>query len=116
MVDILSVEDSGFQRKLLKQAMDEDYDFAGADTAEEGLKKFKNENPELVLLDIRLPDRSGLKLLEDLVDLDEDVKVLVVSIVREDETIEEAKDLGALDYIEKPVDEEELAERVDEVI
>lgn len=117
MTTILSIEDSDFERKVIKDMMEEkEYDLLQAKNGEEGIEKYEEENPDLVLLDLRLPDIDGLDVFEELRDIDSAVKVVIVSIVREDETIEKAKDLGAKDYVEKPIDEDELMETVEEVL
>lgn len=114
---ILSVEDSSFERKVIRNVVeDEGYDLIEAENAEEGKQKYGEEKPDLVLLDIRLPDKDGIKLLEELQDEYNNPKIVMVSIVREDDTIQEAKDLGALDYVEKPVTEEKLVPVLNEVL
>ncbi|MFB6175355.1 MAG: response regulator [Candidatus Nanohalobium sp.] len=113
---LLSIDDSGFERKVLRNALEEDYEFLEAENAEEGLEKFEEERPDLVLLDIRLPDRDGIDVLEELMDEYDNPNVIMVSIVREEETKNEAMDLGAEAYVEKPVDEDDLRETVEEVL
>lgn len=117
MPKILSIEDSDFERNVLSNIIeDEGHELVEAENGETGLEKYEEEDPDLVLLDLRLPDIDGLDVLEKLKDRDPNVKVVVVSIVREEETIQEAKDLGAEDYIEKPVDEDKLVPVIDEVL
>ncbi|MFB6208016.1 MAG: response regulator [Candidatus Nanohaloarchaea archaeon] len=117
MTTILSIEDSGFERKVIQNALeDQDYEFVGASNAEEGLQKYEEVNPDLVLLDIRLPDKDGIEVLKELHEEYSDPKVIMVSIVREDETKDEAKELGAIDYVEKPVDEDELLEAIENAL
>src|SRR5690606_12734601 len=73
--------------------------------------------PDLVLLDMRLPDGSGLDLLQELRDRpDAQVSVLVMSAYGEVEDAVSAMKLGATDYLKKPVDLEELMLNVDKVL
>lgn len=117
MTKILSIEDSEFERKVIEEIMeDKSYDLLQAKNGQEGIDKYKDENPDLVLLDLRLPDIDGLDVFEELKDYDSGVKVVIVSIVREDETIEKAKDLGAKEYVEKPIDEEELLDTIEDIL
>lgn len=114
---ILSIEDSDFERKVIRNMMEEqNQELIQASTGEEGIQKFEDEDPALVLLDLRLPDMEGLEVLEEIKEDHPDAKVIIVSIVREDDTIEEAKKLGAEKYIEKPIDEEELLDAIQEVL
>lgn len=114
---ILSIEDSDFERKVIKNMMEErGSELIQASNGEEGLQKFEEESPDLVLLDLRLPDMEGLEVLEEIQERSPGAKVIIVSIVREDETIEEAKEIGAEEYLEKPIDEDELYEAIKRVI
>lgn len=114
MPTILSIEDSVFERKALINMLGDRYEILEADKGEEGIEKYDDAQPDLVLLDLRLPDIDGLDVLDRL--MERNAKVIVVSIVREDETIEEAKGLGAIDYITKPVTKEDLVEAVEDAI
>ncbi|MFB6204214.1 MAG: response regulator [Candidatus Nanohaloarchaea archaeon] len=117
MTTVLSIEDSGFERKVIQNALEEEgYEFVGASNAEEGLEKYEEVNPDLVLLDIRLPDKDGIDVLKELHEEYSDPKVIMVSIVREEETKEEAREIGAIDYVEKPVEEDELIEAIENAL
>jgi len=117
MTTILSIEDSDFERKVIKEMMEEsEYDLIQAKNGQGGIDKYKDEEPDLVLLDLRLPDIDGLDVYEELKEYDPSIKVIIVSIVREDDTIEEAKERGVKDYVEKPIDEDELMDTIEEVL
>jgi len=109
---LLSIDDSGFERKVLKNALEEEFEFIEAENAEEGLEEYSEERPDVVLLDIRLPDRDGIEVLKELTEKYDNPNVIMVSIVREEETKQKAKEMGATDYVEKPVEEDELLETV----
>ncbi len=115
MATILSIEDSSFERKvianMLREADIEEYELLEAADGEEGMRKMREEQPDLVLLDMRMPGMDGVELLRDL--RQEGAKTVVVSVVRDEKTIEEAMDAGAVDYVKKPIEEEELLEVVD---
>lgn len=117
MTKILSIEDSGFERKVIQNALeDTEYEFFGAENAEQGLEKYEEEEPDIVLLDIRLPDKDGIEVLKQLHEDYDDPTVIMVSIVREEETKQEAKDIGAVEYVEKPVDKDELLDAIEEAL
>lgn len=108
---ILVVEDDAHIRRLLRVAAERaGYRVGEAVTGREGLSLLDIDKPDLVLLDLGLPDRDGLELVQ--LFKARGAAVIVVS-ARED-TAEKvaALDLGADDYLTKPFDTEELLARV----
>ena len=69
------------------------------------------EKPDLILLDLMLPGTTGLSLMEDLHELT-DQPVVFISAYRQEETIVQALDAGAVDYIVKPFSQAEFTARV----
>lgn len=119
MVKILTIEDSVFERKaiigILKKSGYEDV--VEAENGAEGLEKFKSEKPDLVLLDLRLPgEPAGLDVYRELKKIDENVKCIVVSILRKESSIQEALALGVAAYVVKPVTKEKLVVEVQKVV
>jgi two-component system chemotaxis response regulator CheY len=111
---ILTVEDSEFERmtivKILKKNGYENV--SEAENGERGLEKCVKDNPDLVLLDLRMPGMSGYDVLKELTAKHPAIKVIVVSILREQKNIKEALDNGAKAYITKPVKEEVLIKEI----
>lgn len=109
---ILIVEDDAHIRRLLRVAVERaGYAVTEAATAREALSAADIDKPELVLLDLGLPDRDGLELIQ-LFRARAGATVIVVS-AREDVSEKVAAlDLGADDYLTKPFDTEELLARV----
>ncbi len=73
-----------------------------ADSAEKGLKYFHEKMPELVLLDLKLPDQNGLEVLKTIVDSGIKAQVLVITAYATIETAVKAVKMGAFDYLPKP--------------
>jgi two-component system alkaline phosphatase synthesis response regulator PhoP len=76
----------------------------------QGLKKSREEKPDLVLLDIMMPNKDGFTMLRDL-QSDKDLRgipVIMVSAKKEVGSLFEGRNLGATDYLIKPIDFEEL--------
>lgn len=115
---ILLIEDSTFERKaiinILKKAGYSE--FIEAETGEDGIAKYKASKPDLILLDLRLPGIDGLEAFKEIRKIDPKVKVIVVSIVTRQESVDAATKLGAKAYVMKPVTEAKLVPEVKKVI
>ncbi len=105
---ILIVEDEVGARESYKMILKDQCDLEFAQTADEGLAKFEKGLFDLLIFDIQLPDRSGISLLNDIRALDGIIPVIMVTATKEVETAVEAMKLGALDYLTKPFNTEEL--------
>jgi two-component system response regulator AtoC len=81
---------------------------SSAGTGEEGLAEYVKCRPSVIILDIRLPDTSGLDVLRRIMEVDPEAKVIMITAFHDMETTIEAMRLGAYDYIHKPLDVDEL--------
>ncbi|MBF0496831.1 MAG: sigma-54-dependent Fis family transcriptional regulator [Deltaproteobacteria bacterium] len=79
-----------------------------AGTGTEGLAAYHKYHPQVIILDIRLPDISGLDILKRIMETDHDAKVIMITAYHDMETTIEAMRQGAYDYIHKPIDVDEL--------
>ncbi|MFN8066984.1 MAG: response regulator [Vicinamibacterales bacterium] len=105
---LLVVEDDpAFARILFDLAHEEDLDCVVAGTASEGLELARTLKPLGILLDVRLPDASGLMVLE-MLKRDAATRHIPVHVVSVEDYIEPAMHLGAIGYLIKPVKREEL--------
>ena len=115
MVKILVADDSEFMRGMIKEALTEAgySEFIEAKDKTEAVEKFKNEKPDLVLLDIVMAESTGgLVALKEIKTLDPNAKIIMVTVMDQPQMTEEAKKIGALDYIPKPIDKTKLVEAV----
>ncbi len=102
---ILIIDDEKFITWSLQQHLQkEGYEVFTADTGESGLEVFKEEVPDIVLLDIHLPGISGLETLESIRKLNKDSIVVIVTAHGDIVTAVNAIKLGAYDFLEKPFD------------
>lgn len=107
MTKILIIDDSIFQRKNIKKILKpEGYEILEATNGTEGLEKIKNDSPDLVLLDILMPQVSGLSVLKKLESEDIEVPVIVITADIQDSTKKECLELGARDVFYKPLPSE----------
>ncbi len=106
---ILVVDDEQLIRWTLEQHLvKEGYDVTTVESAEKGLELINEEAPDLVLLDNRLPDMSGLQLLEKINVQERGLMVIMITAYGMVETAVKAMKLGAYDYISKPFNLEEI--------
>ncbi len=109
MSKILVIDDDKSIRESLELYLEEEgYDVHTASTGTEGLNQFVKAVPDVVILDIRLPDIDGFTVLEDLREEDEKVKVIMITAHHDMETTINAMKGGAFDYIHKPINVDEL--------
>lgn len=109
---ILVIEDDAHIRRLLRAALQRaGHTVSEAASAREGLSLADIEKPEVVLLDLGLPDRDGLELIQP---LKHRAGATVIVVSARDDTAEKvaALDLSADDYVTKPFDTEEVLARV----
>lgn len=103
MVNLLVVDDEIETCDFLRNFFSEKgYDVSWATNGEEALTRSRQKHPDLVLLDVRMPGISGLEVLHRLRKGENPPKVVMITAVEDREVIEEAKRLGAEDYIIKP--------------
>ena len=107
---ILVVDDELEIRKIIKEILsDEGYSTSSASSAKEARIEVNNKKPDLVFLDIWMPEEDGISLLKDWTNQPEtDFPVIMISGHATIETAIEATKLGAKDFIEKPVSIEKL--------
>ncbi len=100
-------DDSAFARILFDLAHEQGFDCVVAGTAGEGLELARTLQPLGILLDVRLPDASGLMVLE-MLKRDPSTRHIPVHVVSVEDYVEPAMYLGAIGYLIKPVKREEL--------
>jgi len=109
MPKILVIDDDSSIRETLELYLTEEgYRVVTAATGTDGLNAYNQHTPDVVILDIRLPDIDGFGILEELREEDENVKVIMITAHHDMESTIKAMKEGAFDYIHKPVDVNEL--------
>ncbi len=108
MRSVLIVDDEIGARESLKMILKNDYEVFLARNAEEAFSKIKEHSPDVILLDIILPDLDGLKVLERIKQNDPKMVVIMITATKTVKTAVEAMKLGAYEYVTKPFDIDEL--------
>lgn len=116
MKKILIVDDELGARESLRVILDSDYEIASAQNYDAAMSHFQKDSADLILLDICMPDKSGLDFLKDFRQKGFKTPVVMVTATKTLRTAVEAMKQGACDYITKPYEVEEIREIVKENI
>ena len=111
-------EDASFMREIYRLALQncKSIDIvAEARDGEEAVKLLSELKPDIMLLDLVLPMKSGLEILRELSLISPKTKVIVVSSIDDEQIIAKAKALGAVSYIKKPFTKADLIEAFEEI-
>jgi two-component system KDP operon response regulator KdpE len=109
---IVVIDDESPIRKILSITLEaEDYKVIEASKGKDGIVAVANNHPQLVILDLGLPDQDGFSVLKEIRTWS-DVPVIILSVKNSEEDIVKALDLGADDYITKPFNTSELHARI----
>jgi len=105
-IKILIIEDDPFLLNMYSTKFEmEDFEVISADNGEDGLKKIKNINPDIVLLDILMPKMNGFEVLEHIQKNDDEkikkIPIILLTNLNQREDIERGMKLGAVDYLIK---------------
>lgn len=106
---LLLVDDETGIRNLLNRVLSkEGYDLREAENGDEAIALAKEDEPDLVLCDIKMPGKDGIQVLEELKQINPDIEVIMLTAYSTVESAVQAMKLGAVDYIKKPFDVDEL--------
>jgi two-component system KDP operon response regulator KdpE len=112
MMRVLIIDDEPQIRRFLTISLEsQGYTILEAETGRKGLEQLALEQPDLVILDLGLPDKDGQQVLEELREFSE-VPVIVLSVRNSEKEKVQALDNGANDYVEKPFGVKELLARI----
>ena len=105
---LLVDDDVVFRERLGRAFRERGYEVVMAGSVDEALAAARHESPELAVVDLRMPGRSGLELVRELRALDASTRILVLTGYGSIATAVEAVRLGALNYVPKPADVDDL--------
>lgn len=110
MKKLLIVDDAMFMRKMIRKTMEAMGSFVITEAVDgvEAVRIYKELQPDLVMMDITMPNKNGLEALEEICDFDPSAKVIMCSAIGQEPMITQALTLGALDFIVKPFKADEL--------
>jgi NarL family two-component system response regulator LiaR len=118
IVNILIVDDHAIVRTGLSALIEveQDLNLVGqATNGTEAVEKFHSLKPDVILMDLIMPTMSGIEAIQEIIKLDDNARILVLTSFAEDEKVIQAIKAGALGYILKDSSPEELVEAIREI-
>jgi DNA-binding NtrC family response regulator len=113
---VLIIDDDKGVQSILSSALAANYAVQVASTGEEGLRHYEQVRPDVVLLDLMLPEMSGLSVLRALRKKSTSTPVIMMTAFSQARTAVEAIKLGAADYLEKPFDPQRVLSEIEQLV
>jgi signal transduction histidine kinase len=109
---ILVIDDERGPRESLRMVLKYDYEVFLADRVDGGIELLREKKPDLVIMDIRMPEKTGIEGLEEIREIDPLVSIIMLTGYGDLETAQKAIRFGASDYLQKPFDVNEIQETI----
>ncbi|CAB50460.1 response regulator [Pyrococcus abyssi] len=118
MARILVVDDAAFMRMLLKKILTQaGHEVVGeASNGKEAVEKYKQLKPDLVTMDIVMPEMDGITAVKEIMKIDPNAKIIMITAVGQEAKVMEALKSGAKGYIVKPFQAQKVIEEVNRVL
>lgn len=111
---ILIVDDAAFMRMMIKDILTKnDFEVVGeAGDGQEAIDKYKEHKPDLVMMDITMPDMDGITSLKEIIKIDPQAKIIMCSAMGQQAMVIDAIQAGAKDFIVKPFQGDRVLEAI----
>lgn len=118
MANVLVVDDTAFMRLSIKQILEKNGHKMIAEAADgkEAILKYTEYKPDVTILDITMPEMSGLDALAHIKENDPNAKVVICSALGQQEQLAKAIELGAKDFIVKPFEQDRMIAALNKVL
>lgn len=116
---VLIVDDAQFTRNMLKNIINkiEQIEVIGeASNGVEAISLYKKLNPDLVTMDLVMPEKGGIEATEEILKVNSKALIIVVSALGQEALVLEAAKKGAKDFIQKPFKTEQILEVMDRIL
>jgi len=116
--NILICDDAAFMRMMIKDILTKNgYNIAGeAENGAKAVEKYNETKPDLVLMDITMPEMDGIQALKKIKEIDSNAAIIMCSAMGQQAMVIEAIQSGAKDFIVKPFQAERVLEAVKKVV
>jgi len=105
---ILVIDDELGPRESLRMLFKDDYNVITAESGDKGIAELKKHSPDVIILDLKMPDKGGIETLEEIRDIDEKVPVIILTGYGDMDAAKKAIHLGAIEFISKPFDVKDM--------
>lgn len=113
-LNVLVVDDSSFQRSMIRETLESWVNVIGtAENGIEAVEQYESHKPDLVTMDIMMPEMNGIKALRVIKEISPTAVVIMLTSVSQKEKMRKAARHGADGYITKPFDAEELIDEIE---
>lgn len=118
MAGILITDDTAFMRMTLKKILSQNgFEIAGeAADGLESVEQYKKVSPELVTMDITMPNMDGIAAIKEIISFDANAKIIVCSAMGQKTLVIEALNAGAKDFVVKPFQPDRIVDAVQKVL
>lgn len=117
MAKILIVDDAEFLRvRISKMLTGEGYEIIEAENGAKAVQQFKTNHPDLVLMDITMPEMDGLSALKEIRAIDPKAQVIMLTALGQESVVLEAIRSGARDFIVKPFDRDRVLSAINKLL
>ncbi|ASJ02875.1 two-component system response regulator [Thermococcus profundus] len=118
MARVLVVDDAAFMRMLVKKILTQaGHQIVGeASNGKEAVEKYKQLKPDLVTMDIVMPEMDGISAVKEIMKIDPNAKIIMITAVGQEAKVMEALKSGAKGYIVKPFQAPKVIEEVNRVL
>lgn len=116
---VMIVDDAAFIRMSLKKILDDsdlDCTYVDASTGAEAIEMYKATNPDLVIMDITMPEMDGITAVRKIREIDKRARIIMCSSIGYQEKVVDAITAGALDFIVKPYEKGKIIATVKKVL
>jgi len=112
LISVLIVDDAAFMRLAIKNVLEKSgfKVIADAKNGQEGIEKYLELRPDIVTMDITMPDMTGIEALKKIREIDPHAKVVMISAMGQERMVKEAIINGARSFIVKPYKEEHITQ------
>ncbi|RXI45873.1 two-component system response regulator [Clostridium tetani] len=118
MSKVLIVDDAAFMRMMIKDILEKNgFEVVGeASNGVKAVELYKTEKPDVVTMDITMPDMDGIEAVKEIKSVDPDAKVIMCSAMGQQTMVMDAIKAGAKDFIVKPFQPDRVLEAIKKVI